>query len=78
MGALRETFYRYQCARDESGVDALPDRSRRKRNVRNREESQIEAAVLEFALEYPAHGQVRVIYRRCSACRAQIITIPFA
>lgn len=60
MGVSRDTFYRYQSARDDGGVDALLDKSRRKPNPKNRVEPVIEEAVLQFALDFPAHGQVRV------------------
>lgn len=60
MGVSRDTFYRYQTARDEGGVEALLEKSKRQPNPKNRVESHIEDAVLEFALDYPAHGQVRV------------------
>jgi transposase InsO family protein len=60
MGVSRDTFYRYQSARDEGGVEALLEKTRRKPNPKNRVEPQIEQAVRDFALEYPAHGQVRV------------------
>ena len=60
MGVSRDTFYRYRSARDDGGIDALIDKSKRQPNPRNRVEPQIEQAVLDFALEYPAHGQVRV------------------
>tara|TARA_R110002094_G_C4888837_1_gene209541 strand:+ start:104 stop:1144 length:1041 start_codon:yes stop_codon:yes gene_type:complete len=60
MGVSRDTFYRYQSARDEGGVEALLEKTRRKPNPKNRVEPQVEQAVLDFALEYPAHGQVRV------------------
>lgn len=60
MGVSRDTFYRYQAARDEGGVDALLDKSRRQPNPKNRVESHVEDAVLKFAFDYPAHGQVRV------------------
>lgn len=60
MGVSRDTFYRYQAAREDGGVEALLDKNRRKPNPKNRVEPQIEQAVLDFALEYPAHGQVRV------------------
>lgn len=59
MGVSRDTFYRYQTARDEGGVEALLDKNRRKANPKNRVEPQIEDAVLAFALEFPAHGPVR-------------------
>ncbi len=60
MGVSRDTFYRYQAAREDGGVEALLDKNRRKPNPKNRVEPQVEQAVLDFALEYPAHGQVRV------------------
>lgn len=60
MGVSRDTFYRYRTARDEGGMDALLDKPRRKPNLKNRVDPQVEDAVLQFALDYPAHGQVRV------------------
>ena len=59
MGLSRDTFYRYKAAADEGGVEALFDRSRRSPNLKNRVDPLIEAAVLDYALEEPAHGQVR-------------------
>ena len=58
MGVSRDTFYRYKSAKEEGGVEALLDKNRRKPNAKNRVEPQIEQAVLDFALEFPAHGQV--------------------
>lgn len=60
MGLSRDTFYRYQNAVAEGGVEALFDSSRRKPNPKNRVEEATEAAVLAYAMEQPAHGQVRV------------------
>lgn len=59
MGLSRDTFYRYKAAVDEGGVEALFDKSRRQPNHKNRVESAIEAAVVSYAVEYPAHGQLR-------------------
>ena len=59
MGLSRDTFYRYQNAVEQGGVEALIDRSRRKPNLKNRVDEQTEAAVLAYAIEQPAHGQVR-------------------
>jgi transposase InsO family protein len=59
MGLSRDTFYRYKSAVDEGGVDALLDRNRRKPNFKNRVDETIEAAVKEYAIGYPAHGQHR-------------------
>lgn len=60
MGLSRDTFYRYQTAREAGGVEALFEVSRRKPNLKNRVEEATESAVLAFALDFPAHGQVRV------------------
>ena len=59
MGYSRDTFYRYQAAKEEGGVEALLDKSRRKPNLKNRVELEVEEAVVEFATAYPAHGQTR-------------------
>lgn len=59
MGFSRETFYRYRKAVDEGGVDALMEKTRRKPNLKNRIDEQIETAVLEHAIDFPAHGQLR-------------------
>lgn len=60
MGFSRDTFYRYQTAMAEGGVEALLDANRKKPNIRNRIERSIELAVKAYALEQPAFGQVRV------------------
>ena len=60
MGFSRDTFYRYQTAMAEGGVEALLDANRKKPNIRNRIERSIELAVTAYALEQPAFGQVRV------------------
>jgi transposase InsO family protein len=60
MGFSRDTFYRYQSARESGGVEALIDSNRKKPNLRNRVDASVEDAVKAFALEQPAFGQVRV------------------
>lgn len=59
MGVSRDTFYRYQELVSEGGVDALIDKSRRAPNLKNRVDETIEKAVIDYAIEYPAHGQHR-------------------
>ena len=59
MGLSRDTFYRYKAAVDEGGVEALVDSNRRQPNPKNRIDSVVEEAVIAYALEQPAHGQVR-------------------
>ena len=60
MGLSRDTFYRYKDAVDAGGVEALFDKTRRKPNFKNRVDEAIEDAVVAYAIEQPAHGQVRV------------------
>lgn len=60
MGLSRDTFYRYKNAVEEGGVEALMDANRRKPNPKNRVDEQVEKAVIAYAIEQPAHGQVRV------------------
>jgi hypothetical protein len=60
MGVSRDTFYRYKAAKDEGGINALLDKSRRTPNPKNRVDEATEEAVVAYALEQPAHGQVRV------------------
>ena len=60
MGYSRDTFYRYQNAKEVGGVEALFDENRRKPNVRNRVDASIEMAVCEMAIAEPAWGQTLV------------------
>lgn len=60
MGVSRDTFYRYKEAVNDGGVEALLDRSRRIPNTKNRVDPTVESAVVSYAVEEPAHGQVRV------------------
>ena len=45
---------------EEGGVEALLERTRRVPNPKNRVDLETEEAVVAYAVEYPAHGQVRV------------------
>jgi transposase InsO family protein len=59
MGYSRDTFYRYQAAKNSGGLAALLDSDRRRPNLKNRLGEEIEQAVVSFAIAFPAHGQVR-------------------
>lgn len=59
MGFSRETFYRYQRAVEDGGVESLLEKSRRQPNLLNRVDEVTEKAVCEFAIQFPAHGQIR-------------------
>lgn len=59
MGLSRDTFYRYKAAVEDGGVESLIERTRRKPNPKNRIDQMVEQAVIDYAVEQPAHGQVR-------------------
>jgi transposase InsO family protein len=59
MGVSRQHFYELKKSYEEGGLDALKEKSRRVPNPRNRVAPEVEEAVLAFAEEFPAHGQVR-------------------
>ncbi len=60
MGLSRDTFYRYKAAVESGGVESLFDKSIRQPNLKNRVDDLTEQSGLKYALDYPAHGQVRV------------------
>jgi transposase InsO family protein len=59
MGMSRDTFYRYKELVEEGGIENLLEKTRRKPNIKNRVDENIEIAVKAIAIEYPAFGQVR-------------------
>lgn len=59
MGYSRETFYRYQEAVEQGGVEALLEKTRRKPNYENRVDEATERRVLAYAIDYPTYGQLR-------------------
>lgn len=60
MGVSRDTFYRVKEAKENGGLEALLHKDRRRANLKNRVDETIEQAIVAFALDNPAAGQVRV------------------
>src|ERR1700756_4663966 len=60
LGISRQHFYDIKSTLRDEGIDGLLEKSRRKPRIGNRVSELIEQKVLDYALQFPTHGQVRV------------------
>ena len=58
-GVSRQHFYDIKKAYEEHGLEGLKEKTRRKPCLKNRVAPEVEEAVVNMAIEYPAYGQAR-------------------
>ncbi len=59
LGVSRQHFYDIKTAVEENGIEGLLEESKRKPKMANRMPIEMEEKILEYALQWPTHGQVR-------------------
>lgn len=60
LNVSRQHFYDVKKALEEEGIEGLLEKARTKARMANRVSEQTEAKILDYSLEFPTQGQVRV------------------
>ncbi len=60
LGVSRQHYYDIKSAIEEDGLEGLMEKSRKAPRLRNRVAPEVERKVLDYSLEFPTQGQMRV------------------
>lgn len=60
LGVSRQHYYDIKSAINEDGIEGLLEKSRKAPRLANRISPEVEKRILDYSLEFPTHGQVRV------------------
>lgn len=60
LGVSRQHYYDIKGAIEEDGLEGLLEKAKNKPRIGNRVSLDIEKRILDYSLEFPTHGQVRV------------------
>ena len=60
LGVSRDTFYCYKRVVEEAGIETLLDVNRKKPNLKNRIDPEVETAVVKCAVDFPVLCKVHV------------------
>jgi transposase InsO family protein len=71
LGVSRQHYYDIKSAIAEDGIEGLLEKSRKTPRIANRLSPEIEQMVLDYSLEFPTHGQMRV----CNELNKKAISI---
>ena len=71
LGVSRQHYYDIKKVVEEEGIAGFVEKSKSERRARNRVPETIEKKILDYALEFPTHGQVRV----CNELKRQGVII---
>jgi transposase len=60
LGVSRQHFYDIKSTLEEEGIEGLIQKSNQNPRLKNRVSETIEQKILDYSLEFPTQGQVRV------------------